>query len=1245
MKKVLLVLWLLIHIIGKTFSQNGPNSQDQYELILKQKGEMLKSMVNSPNTKLPLIKRNYILSHYSEGESNTLQFHIKDETTDQSTITTLYNPVLNEINNKIDSYNSQQNEYKVYVDLTINNYINLKQTTNVTEIKDVTNFIQNIQNLDESSVRKSNYSEFDSAEKLANQSQELIQAATSEGNKIYLISIFFDLVPRINSDSATIELELVKRFLIKKSTGDGGADELDEPSKSILLSYLKNINVSSPDWEKELIQSFLENIDEMEYDSFEKLYEDPNITEQQNIVYVPKSSISCSTFQIGNSFVTFTDENLAKINQYILDGNQLQGIVDNNDEEAKISLQVKEKKDQAGNLVPYAVYKTFELLYFDRMNKDNIQRDSFNIDNNTYYSYKTEKVNHSKYRFGILEEIKCKDSISIFDASISGMCRTISATECDSIKNNSGNGNGDYAGSTIIIDLTGLGIDTVELGKLYSGAKSELISDTIMRRALKVCLIITSNPSQYDSIIEKKIPKGYIKVWLNYTNNKFTVQAIDTQRFESLPLLAAFNGISQKKLITNIVNLSQVADTILTELYLFLDLVSNKIEKCKIDQKYWNCNNTDTYDKFYSDIAYVFLKPIFLSIELIINSSSIIWKDDPAENKEYFGSEAQFSAVCGIWDGLVGIIQSVPDVLSIFPKVLSVQGRNEIKTQFQQLQNYKRIDTTGVEPIVVKEGIYYAILDGLKDHFDINQNCLFVHNVTELIGPVVIAIFVPSASKSVLGVLLKPLVKIMAFSDKIDIVGQIGSKVAGIAFKSTGKVVKRIAYCVNENVIIKIKKGEEFIVKEVTLEELGKKIDEVDQKYDGQHILPLDNVFYTKHEVLNQVIQVIKSGKVQFNPVYYQKLEELIGEYRTKFKDGTWQQFLEEYKKVIPEENLSLEVVATSEHYFNYKKEGPGHLNLTQESFDRILSKYPGKKHHIEALFVNIAPENAKKLAADLEDVAFGTYLVDKVEGVKAWEKSIARPIYRKDVNYLSKLSELMEPSVVNKFPNGQTDIDNIIAALVHPQTGGTHPFLKNVADHLDDVKYLAVNLNEVDGFSKVVAALKNTNFYAQDGVSHMLTKLKTIDPSKVRKLEGKILDADNLDGICENCLFDIEYEAGPGLIKKLELKSYSQSTINNILFSTKFKNQFKAYLANANNMNSFEYIFNSKKVNDLNFIKSKFKELFQQDNYKIYDDILKANPNSTVFSSIGINTKGQFIQAVNKTGHDHDLYNFINKL
>ncbi len=68
---------------------------------------------------------------------------------------------------------------------------------------------------------------------------------------------------------------------------------------------------------------------------------------------------------------------------------------------------------------------------------------------------------------------------------------------------------------------------------------------------------------------------------------------------------------------------------------------------------------------------------------------------------------------------------------------------------------------------------------------------------------------------------------------------------------------------------------------------------------------------------------------------------------------------------------------------------------------------------------------------------------------------------------------------MVNKFPNGQADIDGIIAALVHPQTGATHPFLKNVAEHLDDIKHLVNNYNGVDGFDKVLSALKNTNFYA----------------------------------------------------------------------------------------------------------------------------------------------------------------------
>ena len=216
--------------------------------------------------------------------------------------------------------------------------------------------------------------------------------------------------------------------------------------------------------------------------------------------------------------------------------------------------------------------------------------------------------------------------------------------------------------------------------------------------------------------------------------------------------------------------------------------------------------------------------------------------------------------------------------------------------------------------------------------------------------------------------------------------------------------------------------------------------------------------------------------------------------------------------------------------------------------------------------------------------------------------------------------------------------MDDIIAALVHPHTGSSHPFMKNVALHLEDVKYLISNFSEIDGFDKVISALKNKNFYAQDGASFLLTKLKTLNPSDVSRLEGKILDADNLDGICENCLFDIEIEIRPGQFKKLELKSYSESTIENIAFSSKFNNQFKAYLTGADNIDGFEYIFNSKKTTNLTLIKQNFKTLFSYNNYGIFDQI--GDVDNALMQSLGITNKNDFIDAVNDL--NDDLYSFL---
>lgn len=117
-------------------------------------------------------------------------------------------------------------------------------------------------------------------------------------------------------------------------------------------------------------------------------------------------------------------------------------------------------------------------------------------------------------------------------------------------------------------------------------------------------------------------------------------------------------------------------------------------------------------------------------------------------------------------------------------------------------------------------------------------------------------------------------------------------------------------------------------------------------------------------------------------------------------------------------------------------------------------------------------------------------------------------------------------------------------------------------------------------------------------------------------------------------CKFDIELAGG----KKLELKSYSSGTLNNIATNTSFRNQLRAYLFDANSINDLEYIFNGVKVNDLNLIKGKFQELFTQNNYAIYDQI--GGSQNSFLQSLQINNLTDFIDAVESLSDN--LYNFV---
>ena len=268
------------------------------------------------------------------------------------------------------------------------------------------------------------------------------------------------------------------------------------------------------------------------------------------------------------------------------------------------------------------------------------------------------------------------------------------------------------------------------------------------------------------------------------------------------------------------------------------------------------------------------------------------------------------------------------------------------------------------------------------------------------------------------------------------------------------------------------------------------------------------------------------------------------------------------------------------------------------------------------------------------------TLFINNKHFVKSWDVFKNRPEIRLDETALTKMLEIANnPDLIEKFPDGIADLRKIGDVVIHPCCGGTHQWLEDITEHIDDIKYFLENfVIENNGYEKIISALKNVSPNMQDGISHVLTKLKSIDPpSTVIELEGKVIDADNLPGICQNCLFDIKVLDGTSF-KKLELKSYKKSTIENISNSTQFRHQFKTYLVSINeSVSEIVYIFNGNKPNiDIQLLKDNFKLLYEAGDYKIFDDLY----GSQLFEIFEINSVDDFIDLVEDL--DSPLYQFI---
>ena len=105
---------------------------------------------------------------------------------------------------------------------------------------------------------------------------------------------------------------------------------------------------------------------------------------------------------------------------------------------------------------------------------------------------------------------------------------------------------------------------------------------------------------------------------------------------------------------------------------------------------------------------------------------------------------------------------------------------------------------------------------------------------------------------------------------------------------------------------------------------------------------------------------------------------------------------------------------------------------------------------------------------------------------------------------------------------------------------------------------------------------------------------------------------------------------AKAGDLRFVEFKSYALDSIPKIPLP-----QFKNYLATAKSISEFKYVFNKLDTPNVADVKSKFKQVFNQEPEGIYEAM-----SPELRASLGVKNLSQFKELINDL--DSELYNFI---
>lgn len=223
-------------------------------------------------------------------------------------------------------------------------------------------------------------------------------------------------------------------------------------------------------------------------------------------------------------------------------------------------------------------------------------------------------------------------------------------------------------------------------------------------------------------------------------------------------------------------------------LYEVADLLDKGIENFKIPKSVWGCN---TESNIYKDVI----------IFLLNTQDYWIVVDKLSDGR--FSDESKFAFVCGLWNGTVDIIQSVPKLAKLLTCAFHEDCAESVSSQWESFKSAVIKDENGNilcqqdEYLCKAKHMIGAALEEL-----VEDDCKLAHTVGSVVGPVVALTLGDYAAApglletlSTVGSGLRYAIKGLQLCDKVtDITRPLakGLKATTVLIKKAGKLVPEI---------------------------------------------------------------------------------------------------------------------------------------------------------------------------------------------------------------------------------------------------------------------------------------------------------------------------------------------------------------------------------------------------------------------------------------------------------------------